>query len=154
MDTWNRERVGSASARRFDVKYSFTERCANWITRVPSMSTMASRLEQVDCTAHTGSSGRQSSRSVGVDSVSYSYSKARNSASSSTRSGRVAAVTHWKSRCAYSQLCLSICFNVRSYVSSSVSGNSLRARGMCCRRQCRRYSSWQNAHLNLIDRCQ
>ena len=139
METWNREMVFFASARRFDVKYSFTEKCENWITGEPSTSTIASKLEHVDSTACAGSSSRQSSRSVGVDSAS--KSNARNSASSSTRSGREAAATHWKSRCAYSQFCFPISSNVRSYVSSSVSGNSLRAGRMRCRRQCRRKSS-------------
>jgi hypothetical protein len=132
--------VSFASARRFDVKYSFTEKCENWITSEPyTSSTMASRLEHVDRTACLGSSSRQSSRNVGVDAVS--KSNARNSASSSTRSGREAAATHWNSLCAYFQLRLPISSNVRSYVSSSVSGNSSRARRMRCRRQCRRYSS-------------
>ena len=75
-----------------------------------------------------------------------------NSASSSTRSGREAAATHWKNWCAHSQFCWPISSNIRSYVSSSVSGNSSRARRMRCRRQCRRYSSWQNAHRNLHHR--
>jgi len=137
IETWNREMVSFDSARRFDVRYSFTEKCANWMTDDPSTSTIASRLEHVDRTAYAGSSSRQSSRSVGVESVS--KSNARNSASSSTRSGREAAATHWKSLCAYSQFCLPISSNVRSYVSSSVSGNSSRARRIRCRRQCLRY---------------
>jgi len=137
METWNREIVSFDSARRFDVKYSFTEKWANCITEDPPTSTMASRLEHVDRTACAGSSSRQSSRSVGAESVS--KSNARNSASSATRSGREAAATHWKSRCAYSQFCLPISSNVQSYVSSSVSGNSSRARRMRCRRQFLRY---------------
>src|SRR5260221_12805089 len=118
MEIWNREIVSFDSARLFDVKYYLTGKCANWITEEPYTSTMASRLEHVDRTACAGSSSRQSSRSVGVESVS--KSNARNSATSSTRSGREAAATHWKSRCAHSQFCLPISSNVRSYVSSSV----------------------------------
>src|SRR5260221_9391031 len=91
METWNREIVSFDSARRSDVKYSLTEKCANWITEDPSTSTMASRLEHVERTARAGSSSRQSSRSVGVESVL--KSNARNSASSSTRSGRGALPT-------------------------------------------------------------
>ena len=113
-------------ASRFYIKYSFTEKCVNWITEELYMSTMASRLEHVDSTVCAGSSERQSSRNVGVDPVL--KSNARNSASSSTRSGRDAAVTHWKSRCAYSQFWSPISCNTRSYVSSSVSGKSSRAR--------------------------
>src|SRR6266581_5051297 len=139
--------VSFATERRSDVKYSFTEKWANWITAEPSTLTMESMLEHVDRTAFSGSSSRQSSWSTGIDSVS--KSNARNSASSRNRSGREAAATHWKSRCANSQFCFPISSNIRSYVSSSVFGNSSRARRMRCRRQCRRDSSWQYTHLNL-----
>src|SRR5487761_1370245 len=101
MEMWKREMVSFDSASRFDVKYSFTEKCENWITLESSTSTIASRLEHVNSTARAGSSSRQSSRSLGVDSAS--KSKARNSASSPTRSGREAAATHWNNLCAYSQ---------------------------------------------------
>src|SRR5579863_266716 len=113
------------SERRVDVKNSLTEKCENWITGEPSTSTMDSRLEHVDNTAYTGSSRRNFSSNFGIGLTS--KSKARKSASSSTRSGREATATHWNRRWAYSQFDL-ISRNVRSYVSSSVSGNSARAR--------------------------
>src|SRR6266852_4353190 len=122
METWNREKVSFAPASRPDVKYSLTENCANWITGDPSTLTTASKLEHVDNTACTGSSGRHSARNVGVDSSS--KLNARNSASSLTRSGRDATATHWNSRCANSQFWSPISSKMRAYVSSSVAGNS------------------------------
>src|SRR6267154_2984957 len=101
MGMWKREMMSFALASRTDVKYSLTEKCANWITGEPSTSTTASKLEHVDITVFSGSSGRQSARNVGVDLVS--KSNARNSASSLTRSGRDAAATHWNRWCAHSQ---------------------------------------------------
>jgi hypothetical protein len=41
-------------------------------------------------------------------------------------------------------------FKIRSYVSSSVSGNSLSICRTLGAKQCRSASSWQNAHRNLL----
>src|SRR6201990_643863 len=98
MEMWKREMVSFALGSRADVKYSLTEKCANWITGESSTLITTSKLGHVDITVFSGSSGRQSARNVGVDPVS--KSNARNSASSLTRSGRDAAATHWNSRCA------------------------------------------------------
>src|SRR6267154_5458685 len=127
MEIWKRERVSFVSASRADVKYSLTEKCENWITGEPSTSTTASKLEHVDITVYSGSSGRQSARNVGVELVSKSKSNARNSASSLTRSGRDAAATHWNRWRAHSQFWSPISSKARAYVSSSVTGNSSRA---------------------------
>src|SRR5258708_5051899 len=116
MGMWKREMASFTLASRADVRYSLTEKCANWITGESSTLTTVSKLEQVDITAFSGSSGRQSTRNVGVDLVS--KSNARNSASSLTRSGRDAAATHWNSRCAYSQFWSPISSKMRAYVSS------------------------------------
>src|SRR5712691_10305217 len=139
METWNREMVFFASASRLDVKYSLTEKCANWITEDPSTLTTASKLEHVDNTACTGSSGRHSARNVGVDPSS--KSNARNSASSLTRSGRDATATHWNRRCANSQFWPPISSSVRAYVSARVSDKSSRAHRIHPRRQWRRWAS-------------
>src|SRR3981081_996666 len=99
METWKREMVSLVLASRADVMYSLTEKCANWITGDPSALTTVSKLAHVDQTACAGSSGRHPARNVGVHPPS--KSKARNSASSLTRSGRDATATHWNSRCAH-----------------------------------------------------
>ena len=52
--------MSSFSAKRADIKYSLTEKWENCITEEPSMLTRASNVEQVDSTASTGSSRRQS----------------------------------------------------------------------------------------------
>jgi hypothetical protein len=93
METWNREMVFFVSTSRADVKYSLTEKCANWITGEPDCGlTTTSKVEQMDNTSFSGSSERQSARNLGVDPAL--KSNARNSASSSARSGREAAATH------------------------------------------------------------
>src|SRR5258707_59857 len=78
-----------------------------------------------------------------------SKSNARRSASSSTPSGRETAVTHRSSRRANSQFVFLISRNARSYVASSVDGNSSRARRIHPGRHPARYSSWQCTHRNL-----
>src|SRR6266403_6026951 len=103
---------------RFDVKYSLTEKCENCITGEPFTFTTVIKLEQVDSTISLGFSGLQFSSNVRLPPSS--DLNARNSASSSTRSGRQATTIHWNSRCAYSQFSLSMSRNVRSYVSSNV----------------------------------
>src|SRR6266852_8701058 len=126
METWKREMVSFVSTSRADVKYSLTEKCANWITGEPEgCLTTTSNVEQIDNTSFSGSSERQSTRNSGVDPAS--KSNARNSASSCGLSGREAAATHWKRRRAYSQFCSSISSKVRAYVASSVVGNSFSA---------------------------
>ena len=115
METWKQDIVSSDSASHSNVKYSFTEKCANWTTDNPYTPMTVSRLEHVDSTACAGFSLHQSSQNVGVKSIS--KSNARNSVSSLTRSGWEAAATHWKSWCAHSQFCLPISSNVQSYVS-------------------------------------
>ena len=93
METWKREMVSFASVSLVDVKYSLTEKCANCTTGdPPSGFTTESKLEQIDGTQCSGSSGRQSAKSEGIDPAS--KSNARNSASSLTLSGREAAATH------------------------------------------------------------
>jgi hypothetical protein len=134
---------------RFDVKYSLTEKCENCITAEPLILTTAIKLEQVDSTISLGFSGRQFSSNVRLPPSS--DLNVRNPASSSTRSGCRATTIHWKSRRAYSQLSSSMSSNVRSYVSSNVSGSSSRARRIRGGRQRRNLSNWQNAHLNLYD---
>src|SRR6266853_2214696 len=101
-------------ANRVDVKNSFTEKCENCITWEFSTLTRESNVEHVDSTASTGSSRRQSSRYLGI--CPSSKSNARNSASSSTRSGRETTATHRRSRRANSQFVLLISRSVRSYV--------------------------------------
>ena len=143
----------SDSARREDVRYSFTEKCENCTTRDLPWGTIVIKLEQVDSTASSSSSHRQSSFSVGIPpSVDAWKSNANNSASSSTRSGRAATVRHCNRRCALSFWALFIPFNIRSYVSSRVSGNSFRYWRRFGGKQCRSASNWQNTHLNLHDR--
>jgi hypothetical protein len=129
------------------VRNSFTEKCENCTTALLLTLTTAIKLEHVDRTASSGSSGRQSASNLGFSPSS--KSNARNSASSSTRRGRGATVMHWKSRCAYTQFSSSISSNVRSYVPSKVPGNSSSARRMRPGRQRRSLSSWQNTHRNL-----
>ena len=116
-ETWKQEMVVPTLARRGDVKYLFTEKWVNWITCKSFTLIIASKLGYMDNTAPTGSSGRQSGRSVGIRPAW--KSKARNSASFShlISTGRYA----------YSQFWSSISSKVRAYVSSSVSGNSSRA---------------------------
>src|SRR5260221_1316593 len=91
------ERRPHELARRSEVKNSFTEGWENCTTLEPSRFTTSTRLEQIDSTACSGSSGRQSVLSLGIASPS-SKSTARISASSSTRSGLMATVRQWKRR--------------------------------------------------------
>ena len=111
---------------------------------------MASRLEQVDNRASSGSTGRQPGRNVGI--VSVLKSNARNSASSSTRRGRDATAIHWNIRWANSRFASLMSCNVRSYVPSKLSGNSSKACRMRWGRVRRRNSSWQNTQRNLYQR--
>src|SRR6266851_3132757 len=117
--------VSHFSAKREDVKNSFTEKCENCIAEELSTLTTASKVEHVDSTASRGSSKRQSSRNSGIGPAL--KSNARNSASSSTRNGRGATETHKRSRRANSQFVSLISRNERSYVPSSDPGNSSRA---------------------------
>ena len=111
---------------------------------------MVIKLEQVDSTASSSSFHRQSSFNVGIPrELDASKSNASSSASSSTRSGRTATVRHCNRRCALSFCALFIPFNIRSYVSSRVSGNSFRYWRMFGGMQCCSASNWQNTHLNL-----
>src|SRR5579863_7236261 len=144
--------VSLASARRVEVRNSFTEKWENCIVSEPQVLTTASKLEQVDSTAPNGSSGRQSARYVGVGPAS--KSNARISASSLTRSGRDATATHWKIRCANFQFALSMSCNVRSYVPSRFTGNSSKACLIRAGRQPRRNSNWQKIQRNLCYRCE
>src|SRR5579863_6874636 len=93
--------VSFFSAKREDVKNSFTEKCENCTTTELSTLTRASNVEHVDSTASTGSSSRQSSRYFGIGPAS--KSNATKSASSSTSSGRETTATHRRSRWANSQ---------------------------------------------------
>jgi hypothetical protein len=139
--------VSHFSAKREDVKNSFTEKCENWITLEFPTETTESNVEHVDSTASSGSSRRQSSRKFGISPAL--KSNARNSATSSTVSGRGTTATHRSSRRANSRFALLISRNVRSYVASSVSGNSSSACRIHPGRHLLRYSSWQCAHRNL-----
>src|SRR6266851_3584516 len=102
------------SAKRVDVKNSFTEKCENCIIWESSTLTRESNVEHVDSTASTGSSRRQSSRNFGICPAL--KSNARNSANSSTLSGRETTETHWRSLWANSQFVSLISRKVRSYV--------------------------------------
>src|SRR6266702_6240613 len=106
------------------------------------------KLEQADSTASSWSSHRQSVINFGITPVL--KSNASSSASSSTRSGRLATARHCKSRYAYSRFALLISFRIRLYVSSNVLGNSLRIRRRLVGKQCRRTSNWQKTHRNLF----
>ena len=89
-------------ARRDDVRNSFTEKCENCTTRESSRGMMVIKLEQVESTASSSSSRRQSSFNVGIPLEDSVKSNASSSASSSTRSGRTATVRHCNRRCALS----------------------------------------------------
>ena len=106
------------------------------------------RLEQADITASSWFSHRQPGLSFGIPSEL--KSKARTSASSSTRSGRAAATRHCNNRCACPWLGFLISRSIRSYVSSKLSGNSSRISRTLDGKQCRRTSNWQNTHRNLF----
>jgi hypothetical protein len=134
-------------AKQEDVKNSLTEKCENCMMRESSMLTRTSNVEHADSTASTGSSSRQSSRYFGIGPAL--KSNARNSASSSTRSGGETTETHWRSRCADSQSAALISLSVRSYVPYSVLGNTSSACRIRSGGQLLRYSSWQYTHLNL-----
>src|SRR5579863_10386736 len=136
-----------AEARRVDIRNSFTEKCENCTTWEPSTSTTASKLEQVDNRASSGSTGRQQGRIVGISLAL--KSNARNSASSLTRRGWDATATHWKIRCANSLFASLISCNVRSYVPSKLSGNPSKACRIHEGRERRRKSNWQNTQRNL-----
>src|SRR5258708_38001609 len=107
---------------------------------------METRVEHAESTASSGFSGRQSStRCVALEPNSI----ANISASSSARSGRIAATRPWKSRWACCHFCLGMLCRIRSYVSSRVVGNSFRAFRILGGMHRRRLSSWQYAHRNL-----
>ena len=131
---------------RLDVKYSLTEKCENWITCESSTFTTVTKLEHVDSTVSLAFSGRQFPSNMRFPA---SDLNARNSASSSTRSGRRATTIHWKRRCAYAQFSSSMSSKVCSYVSSNVSGNSSSARRIRGARHRRNLSNWQDTHRNL-----
>src|SRR6266702_3388139 len=109
---------------------------------------MVTKLEQADSTASSWSSQRQSAINFGIPPLL--KSNASTSASSSTRSGRLATARHCKSRYACSRFALLISFRIRLYVSSSDLGNSSRIRRRLVGKQCRRTSSWQKTHRNLF----
>ena len=136
--------------RREDVRYSFTEKCENCTIRESSPGMMVIKLEQVESTASSWLSHLQSSLNFGIPPELDAWnSNASSSASSSTRSGRTATARHCNRRCASSFWALLIPFNIRSYVSSKVSGNSLRYWRRFGGKQCCSASNWQNTHLNL-----
>ena len=139
--------VSHFSSKRGDVKNSLTKKCKNCITGEPSTLTRASNVKHVDSTACSGFSRRCSLRNLGIGPAL--KSNARNSASSLAQSGRAATATHWNSHHANSRSVALISSNVRSYVPSSVPGNSSRACGMRPGMQSPRYSSWQFTHRNL-----
>src|SRR5260221_2669670 len=118
-ETW------SAFAMRSEVKYSFTEKCEN-CTICPRLSplTIATKLEQAESTAVSAFGSRQLGSKLGIPDVSSSKLIAKTSASSSTRSGREDTVSHWRMQWASFHIFLRIPCNIRSYVSSRVSGNS------------------------------
>jgi len=138
--------MGSAS--QFDVKHSLADECENRTTRESPSLTMITKLEHADITASSGSCQRQSKFIFGMSSVL--KSNVRNSASSSTRSGRTAAARQCSNRRACRWLGFLISLSIRSYVSSRLSGNSSRIRRMLGGKQYRRTSNWQNAQRNLF----
>src|SRR6266702_3165527 len=135
-------------ASRSDTRNSFTEKCENCTTRVPFSMITETKLEQADSTASSWSSHRQSAINLGIPPVL--KSNASSSASSSTRSGRVATARHCKSRYACSRFALLISFRIRLYVSSNDLGNSSRIRRRLVGKQCRRTSNWQKTQRNLF----
>src|SRR6266702_6155685 len=106
------------------------------------------KLEQADSTASSWSSHRQSAINFGIPPAL--KSNVSTSASSSTRSGRLATARHCKSRYACSRFALLIPFRIRLYFSSSDLGNSSRVRRRLVGKQCRRTSNWQKTHRNLF----
>ena len=139
----------AAMARRSDVRNSLTEKCENCTTRALPSPTTVIKLEQVDNTARSWSSRRQSAFNEGIPPGASSKSNASTSASSSRRRGRTATVRHCKRRCAYARVAWLMFFKMQSYVSSSDSGSSRRIRRRLGGKQCRRVSSWQKTHRNL-----
>ena len=115
------------------------------------MLTMVIKLEQDNRSACSWSSHRQSGFSLGIPSEP-SRSTARTSASSSTRSGRVAATRHCNKRRELSLFGFLISRSTRSYVSSNDSGNAPSVRRRLDGKQCCRVSSWQNTQRNLLDK--
>src|SRR5260221_6243626 len=93
--------VAHLSQRGIEEKNFLPEKCKNWITWKGPMSTRKSNVEHVESTVSTGSSRRKSSKNVGICPAS--KSNARNSANSSTLSGRETTATHLISRCANSK---------------------------------------------------
>src|SRR6266702_113808 len=116
--------------------------------REPSLLITEIKLEQADSTASSWSSQRQSVINFGIAPVK---SNASTSASSSTRSGRVATTRHCKSRYACSWFAILISFRIRLYVSSSDLGKSSRIQRRLVGKQCRRTSNWQKTHRNLFE---
>jgi hypothetical protein len=108
---------------------------------------MVSKPGQVASKTYSRSSGRQLVSNLGSGPAS--KSKARNSASSSTTRGRKDTRTHCKIRWAHSLMLSWISCKVRSYVQSSVAGNSSREREIRRGGQARRISNWQATKLNL-----
>ena len=113
--------------------------------------TMEIKQEHDDRSACSWSSHRQPVFNVGISSPT-SKSTARTSASSSTRSGRVATTRHCNKRRALSMFGFLISRSTRSYVSSNDFGNSSSVRRTLDGKQCRRVSSWQNTQRNLLDK--
>ena len=147
---WNRETSPCGDcARQEDVRNSFTEKWENCTTWESSQGMIVIKLEQVDSMACSWSSHRQSSFNVGRPPEDAVKSNTSSSASSSTRSDRTATVRHCNRRCALSFWAWFIPFNIRSYVSSSVSGNSFRYWRRFGGKQCCSTSNWQNTHRNL-----
>ena len=145
------------------MRNSLTEKCENCTTLVSeseeskdvsssswSTLTIAIKLEHDDRSACSSSSQRQVVFNFGIPSAT-SKSTARTSASSFTRSGRVATTRHCNRCRAWSRFGRLISRSTRSYVSSKDSGNSPSVRRKLDGRQCRRTSNWQNTHLNLLD---
>jgi hypothetical protein len=87
---------------------------------------MITKLEHAVITACSGSSQRQAGFSLAVPPSSKSI--ARTSASSSTRSGRIAVARQCSNRRAYPWSGFLISLSIRSYVSSKLSGKSSRIR--------------------------
>jgi hypothetical protein len=114
---------------------------------------MVTRFEHADMIASSRSSQpkRRSGFSSCIPSASTaSKSNVRTSESSCDASGRTAASTrHHDNRCACFWLGFFISLRMGSYVSSRPSGKSSRIPRILCGKQCRRTSSWQNAHRNI-----
>ncbi len=132
---------------RSEVRNFLTEKCENCTIFEPFSSMVIEiRFEQAESTA-SGFAGRQSCRTSSA--ASQPDSIVTISASSSTRSGRIAATMHWKSRCAFRHSLSGMSCKIRSYVSSRLAGNSFRASRILEDMHRRRLSSWKYTHLNL-----